>query len=129
VLRPPNSRYCPFFESTDGGVLRIGLDGRPTRLATAKPVFCHPDMRPNDPCIAPGGPPGRCRDFEYESSGRFPEFTQHNRMALYCRTEAADPCEGEGVLSENCEEWGNCVEVPNPLPGRPRYVCFPPVCN
>lgn len=129
VIRPPNSRYCPLFNETDGGVLRIDGQGNRTTAAMAWPVLCHPNMRAGDPCRATGNTLGTCRDFEYESSGRFPEFTRNNRMALYCRPELEDPCEGSNQLSPVCEAFGNCAAVPDPLPGRPRFVCFPPVCN
>jgi hypothetical protein len=135
VIRPPNSVYCPFFAGTDGGILRTDGLGHPINQPNADPILCHPDMRPGQPCRAYGNAPGVCVDFEYESSGRFPWFTSNNRMALYCRTPDANPCSevevtnGAVPTSDVCEEWGNCVRVPNPLPGRRRFVCFPPVCN
>lgn len=132
VVRPPNSRYCPFFDGTDGGELRIN-GGQPTTRLGAWPILCHPNMRPGDPCVGIQGVDGVCVDFNYESSGRFPEFTANNRVALYCRHPTQDPCEevagGLTTSSELCELWGNCVRVPNPLPGRRQFVCFPPVCN
>ena len=128
VIRPPNSRYCPLFDHTDGGVLRYHF-GDATTAALAWPILCHPNMRPGDPCRANGGVLGTCRDFEYDSSGRFPEFTRYNRLALYCLAPQSDPCEGRGERTVLCEDYGNCVPVPDPLPGRPRFVCFPPVCN
>lgn len=135
VIRPPNSRYCPLFDGTDGGVLRLNADGTPTTNLGAWPILCHPNMRPGDPCVGPQGSPGVCVDFDYESSGRFPGFTSANRVALYCRHPLEDPCAevassaGMITTSESCESWGNCVRVPNPLPGRRQFVCFPPVCN
>jgi hypothetical protein len=135
VTRRPNSALCQFFESTDGGELRLGADRRPTQSDLADPVFCHPNMLPGQPCRAYNGAPGVCVDFEYESSGRFSEFSRANRVALYCRRADFDPCEvviasgGRVTGSDDCEAEGNCVRVPNPLPGRRQYVCFPPVCN
>jgi hypothetical protein len=129
VVRPPNSRYCPLFNETDGGVLRIDSSGNRTTSLMSWPILCHPNMRPGDPCVATRGSPGRCRDFDYESSGRFSDYTRFNRVALYCRREGDDPCNNDRLLSQTCESYGNCVEVPDPLPGRPRFVCFPPVCN
>jgi hypothetical protein len=120
VIRPPNSVYCPFFAGTDGGILRTDGLGHPINQPNADPILCHPDMRPGQPCRAYGNALGVCVDFEYESSGRFPWFTSNNRMALYCRTPDANPCDeveitnGAVATSESCEEWGNVTVQPPP---------------
>lgn len=129
VVRAANSPFCPFFEGTDGGVLRLDSQGRPTTALMAWPVLCHPNMRAGDPCIATGGGPGRCSDFAQNSSGRFPDYSENNRLALYCLREGGEICADDGLFSENCPTPRNCTPVPDPLPGRPRFVCFPPVCN
>jgi hypothetical protein len=132
ALTPPNSQLCRYINAADGGTLRF-IENQPTTAQLASIILCHPNMRAGDPCVAWGGGPGVCRDFDFESSGRFSEFTRFNRVALYCRRPGDYPCSGVAVgvesVAATCDDWGNCAPVPNPLPGRPTHVCFPPACN